>query len=109
MITSPLPGRVSTQNPLNHPCRAFLKFSFTRGAILAFEENDIEEPSRKRGTLIFTGATASTRSNVVTSAFATGKFGARALSQNLAKQFGKENIQVAHLRLYQVILSRFNF
>ena len=81
MITLPPPGRVSTQNPLNHPCRTFLKFSFTRGAILAFEENDIEEPSGKRGTLIFTGATASTRNNVVMSAFATGKLGARALAE----------------------------
>ena len=84
-------------------------FSFARGAILAFEENDIEEPSGKKGTLIFTGATASTRSNVVTSAFAAGKLGTRALLQSLAKKFGKENIQVAHLRLYQFILSRFNF
>ncbi|PPQ90338.1 hypothetical protein CVT25_007740 [Psilocybe cyanescens] len=71
-------------------------FSFSRAAILAFKDNDIEQPNGKRGALIFTGATASTRGNVVTSAFAAGKFGIRALSQSLAKEFGKENIHVAH-------------
>ena len=65
--------------------RFFNVFTFAHGAILAFEENNIEEPSGKRGTLIFTGATVSTRSNVVTSAFAAGKLGARALLQSLAK------------------------
>jgi len=74
-------------------------FSFARGAILAFKDNDIEQPNGKRGMLIFTGATASTRGNVVTSAYAAGKFGLRALSQSLAKEFGKENIHVAHVRL----------
>ena len=83
--------------------------SFAHGAILAFKENDIGASSGKRGALIFTGATASTRWNVVTSAFTAGKFGTRALSQSLAEEFGKEIIHVAHLRLYQFILSRFDF
>jgi NAD(P)-dependent dehydrogenase (short-subunit alcohol dehydrogenase family) len=75
-------------------------FSFSRGAILAFKDNkELEEPTGTRGTLIFTGATAATRGNVVTSAFAAGKFGVRALSQSLAKEFGKENIHVAHVSL----------
>ncbi|KAG8893156.1 hypothetical protein FRC00_010937, partial [Tulasnella sp. 408] len=50
----------------------------------------------KRGTLIFTGATAAIRGNTYTSAFAAGKHGVRALSQSLAKEFGKQNIHVAH-------------
>ena len=74
-------------------------FSFARGAILAFKDNNIEQPNGKRGMLIFTGATASTRGNVISSAYAAGKFGIRALSQSLAKEFGKENIHVAHVRL----------
>jgi NAD(P)-dependent dehydrogenase (short-subunit alcohol dehydrogenase family) len=81
-------------------------FSFARGAILAFKDNEIEQPNGKRGALIFTGATASARGNVVTSAFAAGKFGTRALSQSLAKEFGKQNIHVAHVRLYQFLVSR---
>lgn len=72
-------------------------FSFARGAILAFKDNDIEQSSGKRGTLIFTGATASLRGGPLTSAFSVGKHGVRALSQSLAKEFGKENIHVAHV------------
>jgi short-subunit dehydrogenase len=49
-----------------------------------------------RGTLLFTGATASLRGNTTTSAFSAGKFGLRALSQSLSKEFGKDNIHVAH-------------
>ncbi|KAH9475058.1 putative oxidoreductase YoxD [Psilocybe cubensis] len=79
-------------------------FAFARGAILAFKDNDIEQPNGKKGALIFTGATASTRGNVVTSAFAAGKFGIRALSQSLSKEFGKENIHVAHSIIDGVIL-----
>ncbi|EKM51039.1 uncharacterized protein PHACADRAFT_151523 [Phanerochaete carnosa HHB-10118-sp] len=70
-------------------------FAFSRQAILTFQKNEIDSLGR-RGTLLFTGATASLRGNVWTSAFAAGKFGLRALSQSLAKEFGKENIHVAH-------------
>lgn len=68
-------------------------FAFSRQAILTFKENGLDAKG-KRGTLLFTGATASLRGNVFTSAFATAKFGLRALSQSLAKEFGKENIHV---------------
>ncbi|KAI0353744.1 NAD-P-binding protein [Trametes cingulata] len=66
-------------------------FAFSRRVILAFRENTVDELGC-RGTLIFTGATASIRGNVFTSAFSAGKFGIRALSQSLAKEFGQENI-----------------
>jgi short-subunit dehydrogenase len=65
--------------------------------MLTFKENDIEEPLGKRGTLIFTGATASLRGNTTTSLLAAGKSGARALSQSLAKEFGKDNIHVREI------------
>jgi len=71
-------------------------FSFSRHAIKTFKDNAIDPANGARGTLIFTGATASLRGNVSTSAFAAGKFGLRALSQSLAKEFGKQNIHVAH-------------
>ncbi|KDQ58296.1 hypothetical protein JAAARDRAFT_686396 [Jaapia argillacea MUCL 33604] len=70
-------------------------FAFARESILSFKENGLDAKG-KRGTLLFTGATASLRGNVLTSAFAAGKWGIRALSQSLAKEFGKENIHVAH-------------
>ncbi|KAK7012644.1 hypothetical protein R3P38DRAFT_3209243 [Favolaschia claudopus] len=71
-------------------------FAFSRSAILKFKENKLDAENPKRGTLIFKGATASTRGNKMTSAFSIGKFGARALSQSLAKEFGKDGIHVAH-------------
>ena len=77
-------------------------FSFSRGAILAFKENDIEQSNGKRGALIFTGAAASVRGHSIMSAFAAGKFGKRALSQSLAKEFGKDNIHIAHVRPYSL-------
>jgi NAD(P)-dependent dehydrogenase (short-subunit alcohol dehydrogenase family) len=72
-------------------------FSFSREAILKFKENTIDAENPNRGTLIFTGATASMRGNTMTSAFSIGKFGARALSQSLAKEFGKDDIHVCNL------------
>ncbi len=69
-------------------------FAFFRKVILAFKENELDSAG-SRGTLLFTGATASIRGNVFTSAFAAGKHGIRALSQSLAKEFGKENIHVS--------------
>jgi len=67
---------------------------------VAFKDNDIEQPNGKRGMLLFTGGSSSVRGNVVMSAFSAGKFGIRALSQSLAKEFGKENIHVGHVRLF---------
>ena len=84
-------------------------FSFARGAILAFKDNDIEQPTGKRDALISIGATANIRGNVVTTAFSAGEHGTRALSQSLAKESGKENTYVCHVRLYQFNLSRFDF
>jgi len=73
-------------------------FAFAREAILAFKELDIDEEGGKgkKGTLLFTGATSSTRGNTLSSAFSASMFGTRALSQSLAKEFGKDNIHVAH-------------
>ncbi|KAJ7754101.1 hypothetical protein B0H16DRAFT_1722894 [Mycena metata] len=70
-------------------------FAFARGAILAFQQNEAATSTGK-GTLVFTGATASVRGNVITSGFASGKFAVRALAQSLAKEFGKQDIHVAH-------------
>ncbi|KAI0086070.1 short-chain dehydrogenase/reductase SDR [Irpex rosettiformis] len=79
-------------------------FAFSRQAVLSFRDNELDERG-KRGTLLFTGATASTRGNTWTSAVAAGKFGLRSLSQSLAKEFGKENIHVAHTIIDGIILT----
>jgi len=52
---------------------------------------------RGRGTILFTGATASVRGGVGYAAFASAKFGLRALAQSMARELGPKNIHVAHL------------
>jgi len=52
---------------------------------------------RGRGTILFTGATASMRGAAGFSAFAGAKFGLRALSQSMARELGPQGIHVAHV------------
>src|SRR5215212_2262870 len=52
---------------------------------------------RGRGTIIFTGATASMRGGPGFAAFASAKFGLRAVAQSMARELGPRNIHVAHL------------
>jgi NAD(P)-dependent dehydrogenase (short-subunit alcohol dehydrogenase family) len=52
---------------------------------------------RERGTIIFTGATASVRGGAGFAAFASAKHGLRALAQSMARELGPRNIHVAHV------------
>jgi NAD(P)-dependent dehydrogenase (short-subunit alcohol dehydrogenase family) len=52
---------------------------------------------RGRGCIFFTGATASLRGGVGYAAFASAKFGLRAVAQSAARELGPKNIHVAHL------------
>jgi NAD(P)-dependent dehydrogenase (short-subunit alcohol dehydrogenase family) len=52
---------------------------------------------RRRGSIFFTGATASLRGGKNYAAFASAKFGLRALAQSMARELGPEGIHVAHL------------
>ena len=51
---------------------------------------------RGRGTIVFTGATASLRGSAGFSAFASAKFALRALAQSMARELGPQGIHVAH-------------
>ncbi len=62
---------------------------------------------RERGTIIFTGATASIRGGKSFSAFAGAKFALRALSQSMARELGPRNIHVAHVVIDGAIDSTF--
>jgi len=50
-----------------------------------------------RGTVIFTGATASLRGKPATTAFASAKAGLRSLAQSMARAYGPRGIHVAHV------------
>ena len=52
-----------------------------------------------RGTMLFTGATASLRGGKGFAAFAAAKFGLRAVAQSMARELGPKNIHVVHLIL----------
>lgn len=52
---------------------------------------------RQRGAIFFAGATASLRGGIGYAAFASAKFGLRALAQSMARELGPANIHVAHL------------
>jgi NAD(P)-dependent dehydrogenase (short-subunit alcohol dehydrogenase family) len=50
-----------------------------------------------RGTVLFTGATASVRGKPNTTAFAAAKAGLRSLAQSMARAYGPQGIHVAHV------------
>ena len=52
---------------------------------------------RGRGNIFFTGATASRRGGIGYAAFASAKFGLRAVAESAARELGPRNIHVAHL------------
>ena len=54
---------------------------------------------RGKGSLLFTGATASMRGAARFSAFSSSKFALRALAQSLAREFGKEGLHIGHVIL----------
>jgi short-subunit dehydrogenase len=53
--------------------------------------------ARGRGTILFTGATASLRGSANFAAFAGAKAALRALAQSMARELGPQNIHVAHV------------
>ena len=56
-----------------------------------------------RGTLIFTGATASIRARPPFAGFASAKAALRAVAQGFAREFGPQGIHVAHIIIDGVI------
>lgn len=53
--------------------------------------------TRRSGTILFTGATASLRGSSHFAAFAGGKHALRALAQSMARELGPQGIHVAHV------------
>jgi NAD(P)-dependent dehydrogenase (short-subunit alcohol dehydrogenase family) len=63
--------------------------------------------TRGRGTILFTGATASLRGSAGFSAFAGAKHALRALAQSMARELGPQGIHVAHIVIDGAIDTRF--
>ena len=67
------------------------------GAFLMGREVAKKMIPRKKGTIIFTGATASVRGGDGFAAFAGAKHAKRALAQSMARELGPKGIHVAHV------------
>ncbi len=61
---------------------------------------------RGKGTILFTGATASVRGSAQFAAFAAAKGGLRQVAQSMARELGPKNIHVAHVVIDGVIDNR---
>lgn len=62
---------------------------------------------RGRGTILFTGATASIRGGSGFAAFASAKHGLRALAQSMARELQPKNIHVAHVVIDAMVDTKF--
>jgi NAD(P)-dependent dehydrogenase (short-subunit alcohol dehydrogenase family) len=71
-------------------------FFFGKEAVNAMKD-------RRKGTLFFTGATASLRAKPPFTAFASAKAGLRALAQGMAREFSPQGIHVVHTVIDGVI------
>ena len=89
---------------VNHPLTETTERVFRKvwemacyGGFLAGREAARLMLPRGTGCIFFTGATASVRGGVGYAAFASAKFGLRAVAQSMARELGPKNIHVAHL------------
>ncbi len=67
------------------------------GGFIVAREAGRRMVKHNRGTILFTGATASVKSYGKSAGFAVGKFGLRALSFAMARDLGPQGIHVAHV------------
>ncbi len=67
------------------------------GGFLAGREAARIMVPRGKGSIFFTGATASVRGGAGYAAFASAKAGLRAMTQSMARELGPQGIHVAHL------------
>jgi len=66
------------------------------GGFLVAQEAARRMLAAGKGTILFTGASASYKGYAHSSSFAMGKFGLRGLAQSLARELAPKNIHVAH-------------
>ena len=73
-----------------------LTISAYGGFLVGREAARAMEP-RGRGTVLFTGASASVKGYPLSAPFAMGKFALRGLAQSMARELGPKGIHVAHV------------
>ena len=79
------------------PQKAFEAINITSyGGFLVSQQSAKRMLKKKRGSIFFTGATASIKGFPESSVFAMGKFGLRGLAQSLARELHPQNIHIGH-------------
>ncbi|MBB2200809.1 SDR family NAD(P)-dependent oxidoreductase [Gluconacetobacter tumulisoli] len=63
----------------------------------------LARPVEQRGTILFTGASASIKGYPHSAPFAMGKFALRGLAQSMARELAPQNIHVAHVVIDGVV------
>lgn len=71
-------------------------FLFSQAVLPLLLKTAEDKSAQYPPTLIFTGATASVKSNALMSSFSTAKYAMRALSQSIAREFAPKGVHVAH-------------
>jgi NAD(P)-dependent dehydrogenase (short-subunit alcohol dehydrogenase family) len=84
--------------------RALLTTCF--GGFLVGQQAARQMLQRGRGTILFTGASASVKGYANSAPFAMGKFGLRGLAQSMARELAPKGIHVAHVVIDGGIASR---
>lgn len=75
-------------------------------AIISSSDYSADSGQRQAaGNILLTGATASLKGGPKFSAFASSKFGLRAIGQSLAREWGPKGVHVAHFIIDGVIAS----
>jgi NAD(P)-dependent dehydrogenase (short-subunit alcohol dehydrogenase family) len=79
----------------------------TLGGFIVGREAARRMAPRGKGTILFTGATASLRARPPFLAFGAAKAGLRAVAQGLAREFGPKGVHVAHIVVDGVIAGEY--
>jgi NAD(P)-dependent dehydrogenase (short-subunit alcohol dehydrogenase family) len=77
------------------------------GGFIVGREAALRLSERGKGTILFTGATASLRARPPFTAFAAAKASLRAVAQGLAREFGPKGVHVAHVVIDGVIAGEY--
>ena len=91
------------------PTRVYLKVweMCALGGVLMGREVAKRMLEREKGTILFTGATASLRGNSGFSAFSGGKHALKALAESMARELAPKGIHVAHIVIDGAIDTQF--
>lgn len=89
-----------TGGDMRNMARPFVEFMWKNNFVISFLVG--REAARRmvpqgRGTVLFTGSTASIRGRPPFAAFAQAKGGVRFLAQSMAREYGNQGIHVAHV------------